>query len=450
MIKSPPFPLKILVVDDEINIRKTLALCLESGGHRVVAVSNSADAQGEAARHAFDMAFVDLRLGAERGLDLLPLLQAGSPWMKIVVITAYASIDNAVQSMRSGSIDYLPKPFTPAEVKHVVQRIAEMRRLEQNITVLQETIGGTLPSIDLQATCSPSMQRAVHLARKVAATDATVLIRGESGTGKGLLARAIHNWSPRAAKPFATVSCPATPSELCESELFGHVKGAFPSAVSDSPGRITLCEGGTLFLDEIGSMPMTLQPKLMHFLQTREYEHVGQRQMRDGDVRIITATHVDLEQEVREGRLREDLLYRLNVIEIHLPSLRERREDIRSIAERMLAFFTRNKHPKVLGFTPAAAAAIENHHWPGNVGELRNVIERCAILVTGEWVGADLLPHASAAAAGAAPGDLISLEKLEEQHIRRVLAVTKSLDEAAEILDIDTATLWRRRKKYGI
>jgi NtrC-family two-component system response regulator AlgB len=445
------YPLNILVVDDEINIRKTLSFCLEGEGHKVVAVSNPVDAKAEAARRSFDLAFVDLRLGAERGLDLIPALLAISPWVKVVVITAYASIDTAVQSMKSGSADYLPKPFTPAQVKHITQRIAEVRRLEQNVAALQETLGRSGPEIDLTSTHSPEMQRAIHLAQQVATTDATVLVRGESGTGKGVLVRAIHGWSARAAKPFGTVSCPSLSAELLESELFGHVKGAFTTAVRDNPGRIAMCEGGTLFLDEIGDLPIAIQPKLLRFLQDREYERVGEQVTRRADIRVVTATNVDLDKAVKEGRFREDLLYRLNVIQVEIPPLRRRPEDIVLMAERMLAFFTRTHTRKVLGFTPEAAEALRRHAWPGNVRELRNVIERCAILATGEWIGPELLPGSvSAPTPDPAPGALISLDQLEELHIRRVLAATKSLDEAAEVLGIDAATLWRRRKKYGI
>ena len=450
---APPnaFPLNILVVDDEINIRKTLTFCLEGDGHHVVAVSNPADAKAEAGRRAFDLAFVDLRLGAERGLDLIPLLIAGSPWMKVVVITAYASIDTAVASMKSGSVDYLPKPFTPMQVKHITHRIAELRKLEQNVEALRETVGRSNPEFDLRATTSPAMQRALHLAQQVATTDATVLIRGESGTGKGVLVKAIHGWSPRREKPFGTVSCPSLSGELLESELFGHVKGAFTSAVRDNPGRAAMCEGGTLFLDEIGDLPIAIQPKLLRFIQDREYERVGEQITRHADLRVITATNVDLDKAVAEGRFREDLLYRLNVIQIEIPALRDRREDIVPLAERMLAFFTRNSPRKVLGFKPEAIEILQRHNWPGNIRELRNVIERCAILATTEWIGPEQLPGSvSAPAADPVPGAMITLEKLEELHIRRVLAATKSLDEAAEVLGIDAATLWRRRKKYGI
>jgi NtrC-family two-component system response regulator AlgB len=445
------FFLNILVVDDEINIRKTLAFCLENEGHHVVAVSNTADAAAEAGRRAFDLAFVDLRLGAESGLDLIPILHAASPWLKVVVITAYASIETAVASMKSGSVDYLPKPFTPAQVKHITERIAEIRKLEQNVAALQDVVVRTNVEIDLHTTRSPAMQHAIHLAQQVATTDATVLVRGESGTGKGVLVKAIHQWSQRSEKPFGTVSCPSLSGELLESELFGHVKGAFTSAVRDNPGRIAMCEGGTLFLDEIGDLPIALQPKLLRFVQDREYERVGEQMTRHADIRVVTATNIDLDKAVSEGRFREDLLYRLNVIQIEIPPLRERVDDIILMAERMLAFFTRNRAKKVLGFSPEAIEVLRRHAWPGNVRELRNVIERCCILATGEWIGPELLPGSlSTPAADPTPGALISLEKLEELHIRRVLAAKKSLDEAAEILGIDAATLWRRRKKYGI
>jgi len=445
-----PYPLNILVVDDEVNIRKTLSYCLEGEGHTVVAISNPADARAEAARRSFDMAFVDLRLGTESGLNLIPELLAASPWMKIVVITAYATIDTAVQSMKSGSIDYLPKPFTPIQVTHITRKIAELRRLEENIAGLKDTLGRTNPEIDL-GSHAPEMQRAIHLAQQVASTDATVLFRGESGTGKGVLVRAIHAWSPRAQKPFGTVSCPSLSAELLESELFGHVKGAFTSAIRDNPGRIAMCEGGTLFLDEIGDLPIPIQPKLLRFLQDREYERVGEQITRRADIRLLTATNVDLDAAVKNGKFREDLLYRLNVITIEIPPLRRRVEDIVPLAERMLAFFTRAYAKKVLGFTPEAQESLRRYHWPGNVRELRNVIERCAILNTKEWIGPELLPGSmTLTAADPAPGAMVTLEKLEELHIRRVLAGTKHLEEAAEVLGIDAATLWRRRKKYGI
>ena len=439
--------LKILVVDDEVNIRKTLALCLEAEGHQVVGVSNPADAKAEAGRRAFDMAFVDLRLGAERGMDLIPQLLSQSPWMKIVVITAYASIDTAVQSMRSGSTDYLPKPFTPAQVRHVAQRIAQTRALEQKIEALQSSAGRIGPEVDVTLTSSPAMQRALHLARQVAVTDATVLIRGESGTGKTSLGRAIHAWSARSTKPLTLVPCPAYSGESMELELFGAAEGDHETA-----GRIALCEGGTLLLDEIGELPMGIQPKLIRFLQDREYEPVGRKGARRADVRVITTTNASLDELVRTGRFREDLLYRLNVIQIEMPPLRERADDILPLAIRFLSFFQRPRSREPLHFSSAAAELLRQHAWPGNIHELRNVVERSAILTAGSVIGPEHFPAAMAERPPEppGPGDFITLDSLEEAHIRRVLTGTKSLEEAANVLGIDAATLWRRRKKYKI
>jgi NtrC-family two-component system response regulator AlgB len=442
--------LNILIVDDEANIRRTLSVSLESEGHRVVAVSNFQDALAEASRRSFDLAFVDLRLGTDDGLNLIAPLLAATPWLKIIVITAYASVDTAVEAMRRGATDYIPKPFTPAQVRLAVRKVFEMRALEQRIAFLQEDMGRLNPEADFSTTTS-AMQRVIHLSRQVAPTDATVLLRGESGTGKTVLARAIHQWSNRASKQIFTVSCPAFSPELLESELFGHAKGAFTGAVRDNPGRIAVCEGGTLLLDEIGDLPTNLQPKLLRFLQDKEYERVGDYATRKADVRIIAATNRDLDQAVKEGRFREDLFYRLNVIQIEIPPLRERPEDITALAEKLLAFCGRTRHHIFHGFTSEALQALKGYRWPGNLRELRNVVERAAILCQSNRVSIECLPeNLIPGESGIRLGDRVSLEKIEEEHIRRVLATTKSLQEAADILGVDQATLWRRRKKYGI
>jgi len=451
---SPPPPqsgsLRILVVDDETNIRKTLSMCLESDGHAVTTVSNFDDAVAEVGRHAFDVAFVDLRLGTRDGLDLIPQLLSAVPWIKIVVITAYASIDTAVEAMRRGAAEYIPKPFTPAQVILAVKKVAEVRALENRVAALQDDLGRSNPEMDFSG-ASAAMESAINLAKQVAVSDATILLRGESGVGKTVIAKAIHAWSPRAAKPLAVVSCPSLSAELLESELFGHVKGAFTGAVRDNPGRIAACEGGTLFLDEIGDLPLSLQPKLLRFLQDHEYERLGEPWPRKANVRVITATNVDLEKAVAERRFREDLLYRLNVIQIEIPPLRVRPDDIPPLAERLLQFLGHNNHRRFLGFTDEALTVLRRYSWPGNVRELRNVIERIAILCPTERVGVEHLPVVLAQQEATPQlGDPISLEKLEELHIRRVLTAAKSLQEAAETLGIDQATLWRRRKHYGI
>jgi two-component system, NtrC family, response regulator AlgB len=444
-----PQSLNILVVDDEINIRKTLAISLELDGHHVTAVSNARDAVAEAGKKSHDLAFVDLRLGLDDGLNLIPELLAQSPWMRIVIITAHGSIDSAVETMKRGASDYLTKPFTPGQVKLVVERVARLRTLELQVADLEEIVGQSKGEPILK-TDNPAMQRAISLARQVAASETTVLIRGESGTGKGVIARAIHVWSNRAERPMSTISCPTLSPQLLESELFGHARGAFTGAIRDNIGRIAACDGGILFLDEIGDLPLELQPKLLRFLQDREYERVGESRTRRADVRVIAATHVDLESAVRAGKFREDLLYRIKVIQLDLPPLRDRLEDLPMLAERFLSE-TRGGKP-IASFTPEAIEALKQYRWPGNLRELHNVIERAVFLCQNHLIGVGHLPTEFS---GTAPtseevGDAISLDKLEEMHIRRVLAKSKSLEEAAKVLGIDLATLYRRRRKYGI
>jgi NtrC-family two-component system response regulator AlgB len=443
-------PLNILIVDDEINIRKTLSICLETEGHSVITVSNFEDALSESSRRSFDVAFVDLRLGTANGLDLISPLLTATPWIKIVVITAYASIDTAVEAMKRGATDYIPKPFTPAQVKLAVHKVFEVRTLEQKVVALREDLGRSHLDADFSSGSS-AMKRAIALARQAASSDATILLRGESGTGKSVLAKSIHAWSKRAAMPFSVLSCPSLSPELLESELFGHVRGAFTGAIRDNPGRISSCNGGTLLLDEIGDLPLSLQPKLLRFVQEKEYERIGDYMTRHADVRIIAATNIDLEKSVREGRFREDLYYRINVIQVEIPPLRERPDDVIALAERLLVFFGRSCHRMSLGFTDEAIHLLRHYSWPGNVRELRNVIERAVILCQTDRIGVNHLPeNLRTMDTSVRIGDPIPLDKIEEEHIRRVLATTRSLQEAADILGIDQATLWRRRKQYGI
>ena len=442
-------PINILLVDDETNIRKTLSLCLEAEGYKVLAVSNFQDALTEASRMSFDLAFVDLRLGTSNGLDLIPALLAQAPWLKIIVITAYASIDTAVEAIKRGATDYISKPFTPAQVRLAVHKIFETWMEEKKATARQGR-NGHLNEIDF-STSNLSMQQAVTIARQVALSDATVLLRGESGTGKSVLARAIHDWSKRADKPVNILFCPSFSSERLESELFGQVSGQVAGAILNDPGRIVASEGGTLILDEIGDLPLLLQPKLVRFLQDREFEPAGSPVTRKVDVRIIATTSTDLERVVREKRFREDLFYRLNIIQIEITPLRERPEDVIPLANRLLSFYGRIHRRHVLGFTEKALESLSRYPWPGNVRELSNVIERAAILCQTDHVGIECLPSALLPVDSTPRiGDPATLEKVEEHHIRKVLAATKSFQEAAEILGIDQATLWRHRKKYKI
>jgi NtrC-family two-component system response regulator AlgB len=442
--------LSVLIVDDEPNIRKTLSYCLSAEEHSVVAVSNPVDAVEEARRRSFDLVLVDLKLGEEDGMQLIPILLSDSPWTKIVVITAHASVESAVMAMRHGATDYIVKPFTPDQVKLLARRIGQLRRLETEIAALREDMQRLSPEDRLQSS-SVDMQRLIETAKKAAPSLAIVLICGESGTGKSVIARAIHRWSPRAAKPMAVVACPALPADLLESELFGHVKGAFTGAVRNYPGRIAAAEGGTLFLDEIADMAPGVQAKLLHFIQDRQYERLGESTPRRADVRIIAATNADLEKAVADGRFREDLFHRLNVIKLIIPPLRKRPEDVMPLAMDFLAYFRRANHKAIVGFSEEAEHLMTRYAWPGNVRELRNIVERAVILGGGQWIGKGDLPANIVPAAGTATiGDPVPLSLIEELHIRSIMARTSSLQEAADVLGIDQATLWRRRKTYGI
>jgi NtrC-family two-component system response regulator AlgB len=299
-------------------------------------------------------------------------------------------------------------------------------------------------------TASPRMRATVELAVRAATSDAPMLLRGENGTGKSALARLVHARSPRAAKPFVTVNCPTLTGDLLASELFGHTAGAFTSAVRDQPGRVEAAEGGTLFLDEIGEITPALQAKLLRFVQDKQFERVGENRTRRADVRVIAATNRDLDADVAAGRFREDLLFRLNVIEIGLPALRERSEDILAMARHFLAFFAKSAGRAVPELATDAEAALMAYSWPGNVRELRNAIERAMILVPARTFGADALPERIAAHAIAVPrlGGEFTLDQIEREHIERVIARAATLDDAASTLGIDASTLYRKRKRY--
>lgn len=442
--------LNVLVVDDETNIRKTISLCLEIEGCQVRAVSNFDDAISEIKQGVFDVAFLDLRLGTKNGLELIPYLQFHSPRAKIVIITAYASIDSAIDAIRKGATDYIPKPFTPAQIKMVIDKIREIGDMQRQIEYLKSSLTASVPEIDF-STKNAAMQKIMVVAREAAASSANILLKGESGSGKTILAKAIHDWSPRAGKPFLSVSCPSLSAELLESELFGHAKGSFTGALRDYPGRISLGQEGTLLLDEIGDLPLSIQPKLLRFIQEKKYERVGENITRNADVRLIAASNLDLGKAVSEGRFREDLYYRLNVVEIEIPPLRERKEDIEASANNMLFFFGRSNHRNYKGFSSEALAALNKYSWPGNLRELRNTIERIAIFCKTEIVGKECLPDKISTSEGMpCLGDAVNLDKIEEIHIRRILATAASRQQAADTLGIDTATLWRKRKKYGI
>jgi len=447
-MQTTPDPLNLLVIDDEASLRRTLRTALESRGHQVAEAANGTQALSALQQQRFDLAFLDLRLGKEKGLDLLPELLRAAPGLHVVIITAHASLDSAIEAMRKGAFDYIPKPFTPNELRVVLDRSALVRGLRNRVAALEEQVGQLAPEVELD-TEEPAVRKALEVAFRVAPTDATVLLRGESGTGKGVLARAMHARSKRAARPFVTVHCPNLSAELLESDLFGHVRGAFTGAVQDKVGKVGSADGGTLLLDEIGDLPPALQPKLLRLIQEKTYERVGEPAPRTADVRIVAATNRNLEDEVRAGRFREDLFYRLNVIEITLPPLRSRRRDLLPLAQHLLGFFVRQSGKAVTSFTPEAEAAMKAYPWPGNVRELRNAVERGVILASEGVVGLEHLPGqiTAATASRIELGGLVTLDELEAEHIRRVVASAPSLDEAARILGIDPSTLYRKRKR---
>lgn len=444
--------MNILLIDDDASLRKSLRLALETMDHRITEAASGDRAQECLAHGMFDVAFLDLRLGQEQGIDVLPGLLRLAPGLAVVVMTAYATIETAVEAMRRGAFDYLPKPFTPSQIRIVLDRVHRIRTLESHVEVLEAQVRSIIPEVDLQ-TEDPVFQQALDFAIKAAPTEASVLLLGESGTGKGVLAHTIHAHSRRATAPFITVNCPSLSAELLESELFGHVRGAFTGAVKDTVGKVEAAEGGTLFLDEIGDLPTALQPKLLRLLQEKRYERVGETRTRACDVRILSATNRNLQQAVAEGKFREDLMYRLNVIEVIVPPLRTRRKDILPMAEHLLRFFAKQAGKPVTGFTDEARDALLRYPWPGNLRELRNAIERGVILTSGMSVGLAELPAqigATLPSATMAIGGAVTLDQLEAEHIRRVLSSTPTLDEAAAVLGVDPSTLYRKRKRFGL
>ncbi|HEU4383836.1 MAG TPA: sigma-54 dependent transcriptional regulator [Anaeromyxobacteraceae bacterium] len=443
-------PLHVLVIDDERNIRQTLAICLEGLGCRVEQVASGAAAVDALRREPFDMGFCDLRLGAESGLDLLPRLLGERPGLEVVIITAYATVDTAVEAMRRGAKDYLPKPFTPAQIGYLVDRARERRALSLRLGDLEARLGEAAPEARLE-TASPRMQAVLEIVARAASHDVAVLLRGENGTGKSVLARALHAQSPRRDRPFVVVNCPTLSEELLASELFGHARGAFTGAVRDQEGRVEVAEGGTVFLDEIGEISPALQAKLLRFLQEKRFERIGETRTRSADVRVVAASNRDLDADVKTGRFREDLLYRLNVMEIVVPPLRERPEDILPLARGFVEFFSRQPARPPPEISPAAEKLLLAYPWPGNVRELRNAIERALILSRGQVLEPESFPERIAASASQSPvlGGSFTLEEIEREHALRVLAHAPTMEEAARILAIDASTLWRKRKKWG-
>jgi NtrC-family two-component system response regulator AlgB len=443
--------MRVLIVDDDASIRRTTRIAVETAGFSAAEAPTGGRALKWIEEGPFDACFLDLKLGAEDGLDVLARLLKAQPTLAVVIFTAYANIATAVEAMRRGAFDFMPKPFTPDQIRAVLAKIGKARALENRVNSLETQLADASPAVDIESS-EPAMHRAFEIAFKAAETSATILILGPSGTGKSVLAREVHKRSGQRDAAFVTVSCPSLSRELLESELFGHVKGAFTGAMADTMGKVAAADGGTLFLDEIGELPLEIQPKLLRLLQEREYERVGEAKSRRADVRLIAATNRNLADDVKAGRFREDLFYRLNVITIALPGLHDRAADLVKFAESYRTFFATRMGKKITGFSPAVISAFATYAWPGNLRELRNVIERAVILAPGSMIELADLPEEFGAKADAAVlvGGRVSLDALEAEHIRRTLATTRNLDEAARTLGIDPATLYRKRQKLGL
>ena len=444
--------IRVLVVDDERPIRFLMEKELPRAGFLVTCAESGEDALERLRTQEFDVALMDLKMPGIGGLEALRRVRESGASAEVVVLTGYPDVATAIEAMKLGAYDYLTKPFKLAEVEIVLRRAAERRRLTQENTALRRMVAqrGQPPFILGQ---SRAMAAVLATVERIAAADANVLIEGESGTGKGLIAQTIHQQSPRSQGPFLAINCSGFQDQLLESELFGHEKGAFTGAVVLKQGLFEVADRGTLFLDEVAETSPAMQAKLLQVLDSREFRRVGGTRLHRVDVRVVAATNKSMQREVESGRFRGDLYYRLNVVNILVPPLRERREDIPILAEHFLARFQASAGPRK-ALSPDALQSLVEYPWPGNVRELSNIIERLVILTPGEVIGSDALPSNIRSprpdAPQAAPGP-VSLAEMERLHIARVLQGTGGRKmQAARLLAIDLKTLNKKIRDYHI
>jgi DNA-binding NtrC family response regulator len=446
----------ILLVDDEPHVRAAVRAALRSFGCAVEAFALGADALDAAEPGRFDAALVDLRMAPMDGMAVLAGLRERAPELPVVIVTAHGTIGAAVEAVRAGAFHFLQKPFELDELRLMVERAVEHGRLRAQLRVLRAELGASRragPIVTQDAGFAESLQ----LAADVAESALPVLVTGESGTGKELVAQLVHEQSGRRG-PLVAVNCAALPADLVESELFGHVRGAFTGALADREGRFGRAQGGTLFLDELADVPPAVQVKLLRVLQSGEYERVGEGTPRRADVRVVAATNRDLEAAMREGTFREDLYYRLAGVRLRLPPLRERPGDVALLAEHLAGRYAEAAGRPAPPWSGAALAALTAYRWPGNVRELQNAVERAVVLARGGPVDLRHLPeevreapHPSASPeANQTAEAALTLDEVERRHIVRVLARADDYEAAARTLGIDKATLWRKRKRYGL
>jgi two-component system response regulator AtoC len=449
---------RVLLVDDEENLRLALKTYLRKQGYDVVVAGDVEAALAECAKDAFDFVVTDIRMPGRSGLELLSDLRVKHPATTVIVMSAYGSVDQALEAIRHGAYDYVAKPFKPEELAFVLKKAEEREGLRRQNRELRAAMLEAHQFEELLGR-SEAMKLVFSTIAKVAPFKTTVLITGESGTGKELVARAIHRRSPRAHKNFVTINCGAIPETLLESELFGHKRGAFTDAHHDKKGLFEEADGATLFLDEVGELPLSLQVKLLRVLQEGTFRRLGETQDRKCDVRVIAATLRDLQADVKSGRFREDLFYRLNVLNIAVPALRQRREDIPLLVDHFIQRYNVKLGTKVTGLDPQASKLVYEYHWPGNVRELENCIERAMVLADAPVLRVSDLPERlrepqDPVAAELAKGDLSvkrTTRVIEEILIRRALERTKgNRTRAAELLEISHRALLYKIKEYGI
>lgn len=437
----------ILVVDDEFIVRDSLSKWFTQDGYKVGVAENAAQALKLMNEGPWDIIFIDIKMPGMNGLELQKRIKEIDPNAIIIIITAFASVDSAVQALKEGAYDYITKPVDPDYLSHLVKNALKQKKLTDENIKLREHVSELVMGEELIGE-SPQIKKVVELAKTVAPTNTTVMIRGESGTGKELVARLIHAHSPRRYFPFISVNCGAVPDTLLESELFGHEKGAFTDAFCRRKGKFELADGGTIFLDEVGTISLKMQIQLLRVLETKQFTRIGGNEIITSDFRVICATNSDLEQAVKEGRFREDLYYRLNVFTIFIPPLRERRTDIPLIAKYYLEKYATMMHKPITEISPEAMDILIRYDWPGNVRELKNAIERAMVLAKPPAIRPQDLPI-----------QLIeeeqpeneTLEAVEKAHILKILNKTNwNITQSAKILGIDRVTLYNKIERYNL
>ncbi|MCS6860628.1 MAG: sigma-54 dependent transcriptional regulator [Abditibacteriales bacterium] len=438
---------KVLIADDEPSHRRVLREAVARLGHEVITAVNGAEAVALFERETPDLVLLDMKMPEMDGFAALEALRGRDPNVLVVMVTAFGTIESAVQAIKSGAFDFLAKPIDHGHLHTVITKALEHHRLRRENHLLREELRALHPDLIAE---SPRMKEVLRAAERIAQSQATVLLTGETGTGKGVVARLIHRLSPRASRPFVKVNCPSIPADLLETEFFGHEKGAFTGAEERRRGRFELADGGTLFLDEIGDLPIALQTKLLRVLEDKEFERVGSAHTIKVDVRIIAATNRDLEKALRDGSFREDLFYRLHVANLHIPPLRERPEDIEPLAFYFLHKHAADSGKRIRHIAPDALQSLKQHLWRGNVRELENTIQRAVLMAEGDTIEVSHLALPILAPAATAPAS-ITLAEMEKQFILQTLArCGGNRTQCAKLLGLSVRGLRYKLRKFGM